>query len=98
MTAAVGAAPVPDPAVVALLQDAASWRLLGRLFECPSEAWRQDVATLASEEHGKTVPDAQGRGFVVVKVDKVVPGNALLQPSMITRMQAEAMRRAMEQK
>lgn len=37
----------------------------------------------------KTVPDAQGRGFVVVKVDKVVPGNALLQPSMITRMQTD---------
>ncbi|MGE0363210.1 MAG: molecular chaperone TorD family protein [Vicinamibacterales bacterium] len=49
MTPAVGAAPVPDPAIVALLQDAASWRLLGRLFECPTAAWRQDVATLASE-------------------------------------------------
>lgn len=49
MTPGVGAASAPEPAVVALLQDAASWRLLGRLFECPSEAWRRDVATLASE-------------------------------------------------
>jgi nitrate reductase assembly molybdenum cofactor insertion protein NarJ len=49
VTPGVGAAPAPDPAIVALLQDAASWRLLGRLFECPSAAWRQDVATLAGE-------------------------------------------------
>ena len=35
---------VPD-----LLRDAARWRLLGRLFECPSEQWRRDIATLAAE-------------------------------------------------
>jgi len=38
-----------DPRVHDLLRDAARWRLLGRLFECPSEAWRRDVATLARE-------------------------------------------------
>jgi nitrate reductase assembly molybdenum cofactor insertion protein NarJ len=40
-------APSLDPSLVALLQDAAAWRLLGRLFECPSDAWRADVAALA---------------------------------------------------
>ena len=34
-------------------------------------------------------PDPQGRGFFVVKVDKIVPGNAMLQPSLIARMQSE---------
>jgi nitrate reductase assembly molybdenum cofactor insertion protein NarJ len=38
-----------DPAIAALLQEGAYWRLLGRLFECPSEAWRADVAALAVE-------------------------------------------------
>jgi peptidyl-prolyl cis-trans isomerase D len=34
-------------------------------------------------------PEAQGRGFFVVKVNKIVPGNALLQPGLISRMQNE---------
>lgn len=38
-----------DRAVVEPLRDAASWRLLGRLFECPDEAWRQDVERLRLE-------------------------------------------------
>jgi peptidyl-prolyl cis-trans isomerase D len=40
---------------------------------------------------GKTraVADPQGRGFYVVKVGKIVPGNALLQPSLIGQMQRE---------
>ena len=33
--------------------------------------------------------DPQGRGFLVVKVDKIVPGNALMQPGLISRMQTE---------
>ncbi|MES2137408.1 MAG: hypothetical protein V4502_10175, partial [Pseudomonadota bacterium] len=33
--------------------------------------------------------DPQGRGFYVVKVTKAVPGNALLQPSLIGQMQKE---------
>lgn len=40
-----------------LLNDAARWRLLGRLFECPTADWRRDVATLAAE-----VNDAALRG------------------------------------
>jgi peptidyl-prolyl cis-trans isomerase D len=35
------------------------------------------------------VPDPQGRGFFVVKVDKIVPGNAMLDPGLIARMQSE---------
>lgn len=33
--------------------------------------------------------DPQGRGFFIVKVDKITPGNALLQPSLIAQMQGE---------
>lgn len=32
-----------------LLRDAAWWRLLGRLFECPDDEWRRDIAMLAAE-------------------------------------------------
>lgn len=38
-----------DARVHDLLRDAARWRLLGRLFDCPTEAWRRDIATLARE-------------------------------------------------
>jgi peptidyl-prolyl cis-trans isomerase D len=40
---------------------------------------------------GKTQigPDPQGRGYFVVKVDKIIPGNALNQPSLITEVQNE---------
>ncbi len=31
----------------------------------------------------------EGRGFLIVKVNKIVPGNAVLQPSLVTRVQAE---------
>lgn len=34
-------------------------------------------------------PDPQGRGFFIVKVDKITPGNAVLQPSLIGQMQSE---------
>ncbi|HEY6047754.1 MAG TPA: peptidyl-prolyl cis-trans isomerase [Sphingomicrobium sp.] len=34
-------------------------------------------------------PDPQGRGFFIVKVDKIVPGNAMLQPALIGRTQTE---------
>jgi nitrate reductase assembly molybdenum cofactor insertion protein NarJ len=32
-----------------LLRDAAEWRLLGRLFECPDDQWNREIATLARE-------------------------------------------------
>jgi nitrate reductase assembly molybdenum cofactor insertion protein NarJ len=37
-----------DPRVRSLLHDAARWMLLGRLFECPGERWR-DLAAMAAE-------------------------------------------------
>jgi peptidyl-prolyl cis-trans isomerase D len=39
-------------------------------------------------------PEEQGRGFYVVKVNKVVPGNALLQPGLIGQMQRDLARSA----
>ena len=41
------------------------------------------------EGKSRAVPDPQGRGFFVVKVTKITPGNALLQPGLISRMQNE---------
>lgn len=38
-----------DPVVFELLREAACWRLLGRLFECPTDPWRIDVTGLAAE-------------------------------------------------
>ncbi|GAA3888948.1 hypothetical protein GCM10022276_05050 [Sphingomonas limnosediminicola] len=37
----------------------------------------------------KALPDPQGRGFYIVKVTKIVPGNATLQPGLISQMQRE---------
>ena len=41
--------PAVDPVILARLRDAAWWRLLGRLFECPSPEWRADLAALVRE-------------------------------------------------
>lgn len=38
-----------SPEVQSLLQEAAEWRLLGLLFECPSPEWKQRIAALAAE-------------------------------------------------
>jgi peptidyl-prolyl cis-trans isomerase D len=48
------------------------------------------IRMLFSLTAGKSriVPDEQGRGFYVVKVDKIVPGNALLQPALIGQMRS----------
>jgi nitrate reductase assembly molybdenum cofactor insertion protein NarJ len=40
-----------DARVRPLLREAASWRLLGRLFECPAAGWHADVEALARELH-----------------------------------------------
>jgi peptidyl-prolyl cis-trans isomerase D len=37
----------------------------------------------------RMLPDPGGRGFYVVKTNVIVPGNALLQPGLINRMQTE---------
>lgn len=41
------------------------------------------------EGKSRMVRDDQGRGYYVVRTDKIVPGNALLQPGIIARMQGE---------
>lgn len=38
-----------DARVRELLQDAAWWHLLGRLFECPGDRWRREITALAAE-------------------------------------------------
>jgi len=35
------------------------------------------------------VADSERRAFYVVKVNKIIPGNALLQPALIAQMQNE---------
>lgn len=47
-----------DPVLVDLLGNAASWRLLGRLFECPSPACRADVEVLSREVRDPALVDA----------------------------------------
>ncbi len=37
----------------------------------------------------RLAPDPGGRGFYVVKTNTIVPGNAMLQPGLIARMQTE---------
>jgi nitrate reductase assembly molybdenum cofactor insertion protein NarJ len=58
-----GDAPV-DPQVLGLLREAARWRLLGRLFECPTPAWRHDVARLAREVDDSDLVAAAGAALV----------------------------------
>ena len=48
----------------------------------------QMLFTLAQGK-SKIVADPQGRALFVVKVDKITPGNALLQPNLISQMQNE---------
>ncbi|HEY4071396.1 MAG TPA: peptidyl-prolyl cis-trans isomerase [Sphingomicrobium sp.] len=42
-----------------------------------------------AEGKSRMLPDPQGHGFFIVKVKKIVPGNALMQPSLIGQMQNE---------
>lgn len=42
-----------------------------------------------AEGKSKAMPDPQGRGFFIVKVKKITPGNAMLQPALIGQMQNE---------
>lgn len=37
----------------------------------------------------RALPDPGGRGFYIVKVTKIIPGNAMLQPGLIAQMQGE---------
>lgn len=42
-----------------------------------------------SQGKSRMISDPKGAGYFVVKVTKVVPGNAMLQPTLISRMQSE---------
>jgi peptidyl-prolyl cis-trans isomerase D len=53
----------------------------------------QTLFTLAPGK-SKIAPDPQGRALFVVKVDKITPGNAMLQPNLISQMQNELQRSA----
>jgi nitrate reductase assembly molybdenum cofactor insertion protein NarJ len=52
-----------------LLRQAAQWRLIGLLFECPSGAWRDEVAALADE-----VDDALLRSAAAHALDEASEG------------------------
>lgn len=42
-----------------------------------------------AQGRSRMIADPQGRGFIIVKVTKITPGNATLQPSLISRTQSE---------
>jgi peptidyl-prolyl cis-trans isomerase D len=42
-----------------------------------------------AQGRSRMIADPQGRGFIIVKVTKIIPGNANLQPGLISRMQSE---------
>jgi len=58
-----------DPRVRSLLHDAARWMLLGRLFECPGDRWRRDLAAVSGE-----VEDAELHAAVRAALDEATEG------------------------
>ena len=48
------------------------------------------------EGKSRMVPEEQGRGFFIVKVNKIVPGNPSLEPTLIGQMQNELQQAASE--
>ena len=42
-----------------------------------------------AQGRSRMIADPGGRGFVIIKVTKIVPGNASLQPSLISRTQSD---------
>ena len=42
-----------------------------------------------SQGGSRMIADPQGRGFVIIKLNKIIPGNALLNPSLVARTQSE---------
>ncbi|NUQ62036.1 MAG: molecular chaperone TorD family protein [Pirellulales bacterium] len=47
-----------DAGVRDLLREAAQWRLIGLLFECPAAGWRDQLMSLASEVHDDSLREA----------------------------------------
>lgn len=50
-----------DPTTRTLLREAAEWRLIGLLFECPDSQWYEQVAALASQVTDATLQAAASR-------------------------------------
>jgi peptidyl-prolyl cis-trans isomerase D len=75
-------APLPPP------QPLATRRIQIAMAREPVPAPVKMLFALAQGK-SRMFPDPQGRGFFIVKVDKIMPGNALLQPSLIGQMQGE---------
>ena len=61
--------PAIDPHVRVLLLDAARWMLLARLFECPDDRWRRDLAAVSGE-----VEDAELQAAVRAALDEATEG------------------------
>ncbi len=70
------------------LQPLAARRIQIATAQGPVPAAMKMLFTL-SEGKSRMFPDPEGRGFVIVKVTKVEPANALTQPALIGRMQTE---------
>jgi peptidyl-prolyl cis-trans isomerase D len=70
------------------MQPLAGRRIQIAMAQGPIPATMKMLFTLG-EGKSRMFPDPQGRGFFIVKVNKIVPGNALLQPALIGRMQSE---------
>ncbi|MGQ0734063.1 MAG: molecular chaperone TorD family protein, partial [Acidobacteriota bacterium] len=47
----------PNDRIRQVLRDAAEWRLLGRLFECPSTTWIDDLRNLAADLRTTSLAD-----------------------------------------
>jgi peptidyl-prolyl cis-trans isomerase D len=66
----------------------AARRIQIAMAKTPAPPAMQILFTLAQGK-SKIANDPQGRALFVVKVDKITPGNALLQPTLISQMQNE---------
>ncbi|MES2903836.1 MAG: peptidyl-prolyl cis-trans isomerase [Pseudomonadota bacterium] len=42
-----------------------------------------------SQGGSRMIADPRGRGFIIIKLNRIIPGNALLQPDLVARTQAE---------
>lgn len=70
------------------VQPLATRRIQIAMARGPVPAPVKMLFTLAQGK-SRMFPDPQGRGFFIVKVEKITPGNALLQPTLIAQMQNE---------
>ncbi|MCC6125727.1 MAG: molecular chaperone TorD family protein [Pirellulales bacterium] len=57
-----------DPKAVELLRRSAEWRLLGLLFECPGEGWREQLESLVRE-----IADDELQAAVAAARDEATP-------------------------